>query len=177
MKFKETKGIARNGKEITVRTAIPTDAAGLLKLKLGYIEGTTTIPLYPDEYTNSKEDEAALTERYLKQPNSVFLVAEHNSELIGNIDITGNQRRKLYHTGVVGMGISYEWQNNGIGSLLLYNALEWAKHNSPLTIVWLEVYSNNKIGLQLYANMGFKICGEIKDFFTGADKITMVKYL
>jgi ribosomal protein S18 acetylase RimI-like enzyme len=118
-----------------------------------------------------------MIQRYLDEPNSILLVAEHNGELVGSLDLTGNQRRKLYHTGMIGMGIHNEWQNNGIGTLLLSNCIKWAKENSPLTIVWLEVYSTNTSGRKLYEKTGFQNCGEIKNFFKNADKITMVQHL
>lgn len=163
--------------EILIRTAQEADAEKLLRLKLGYIKNTTSIPLYEHEYTNTPEDEAALIERYQNQENSTLLVAEYNNELIGNIDITGNQRQKLYHTGMIGMGIAHAWQNRKIGSMLLHDAIHWAKEQSPLAILWLEVYSTNMAGRKLYKKFGFEECGIIENFFKEeqpADKITMV---
>jgi RimJ/RimL family protein N-acetyltransferase len=165
-----------DGRTIIVRCANSSDAHNLIELKLSYIKGTTSIPLYEDEYRNTVEQEAALIKRYNDEQNSILLVAECEGRLIGNIDLTGSQRRKLFHTGMVGMGIRYEWQNNGIGSLLLSSTLDWAREHSPITIVWLEVYSDNMAGIRLYEKHGFTMCGEIKNFFGNADKISMIKY-
>jgi ribosomal protein S18 acetylase RimI-like enzyme len=107
-------------------------------------------------------------------------VAEHGNNLIGNIDLTGSQRKKLYHTGMIGMGISYEWQNRKIGSMLMESVLKWAQEASPLSIIWLEVYSTNTPGIRLYEKCGFEQCGHMKNFFmeeNPADKITMINYL
>jgi len=164
-------------KDIIIRPARESDALNLLLLKKGYIKGTTSIPLFADEYKNTAEDEAALIERYINEDNSILLVAEHDGQLIGNLDLTGNQRKKLYHTGMIGMGIANEWQNKGVGRLLMKKALQWAEEASPLTIIWLEVYSTNGGGIRLYEKHGFESCGLIKNFFMDADKITMVKYL
>jgi ribosomal protein S18 acetylase RimI-like enzyme len=165
---------------ITVREAQTDDASQLLALKRGYIEGCTTIPLYIDEYKNDETQERALIARYLAEENSVLLVAEYNGQLIGNLDLTGNQRRKLYHTGMVGMGIANSWQGRGVGSLLMQAALGWAKANDYLKIIWLEVYATNTAGLHLYKKYGFQECGLIKGFVIEqqpVDKITMVQYL
>ena len=167
-------------KQIIIRTAVEGDAANLLHLKKSYIEGSTSIPMYVHEYTNSISEEAALIKRYSGQQNSVLLVAECDGLLIGNLDLTGNQREKLYHTAMLGMGVAAYWQNKKIGSLLIENAIKCAKAEKQLDIVWLEVYSTNTPGRRLYENFGFKECGTIRDFFHDtppADKITMVKHL
>ena len=170
---------AKNGKTITVRTATKRDAAALVALKKGYIKDTTTIPLYEYEYKNTTEQEAELIEKYNTEANSILLVAECEGELIGNIDITGNQRQKLQHTAMLGMGIAYAWQNTGVGSCLIDSALK-AIAQTVVNIVWLEVYASNIAGLKLYEKFGFEKCGVIKDFFNETvliDKITMVKYI
>lgn len=97
------------GYEIVVRTASETDAENLIALKRSYIKDTHSIPLYEDEYKNTPQQETGLIKRYHSEQNSVLLVAEHNNVLIGNLDITGNQRRKLFHTGMIGMGIANAW--------------------------------------------------------------------
>ncbi len=167
------------GYEIVVRTASETDAENLIALKKNYIKGTHSIPLYEDEYKNTPQQETELIKRYHSEQNSVLLVAEHNNVLIGNLDITGNQRRKLFHTGMIGMGIANAWQNRKIGSMLMQEALDWAAA-SPLEILWLEVYSTNLAGIKLYEKYGFEKCGLMKDFFREeikTDKVTMIKYI
>lgn len=167
------------GKEVIIRTANEDDAFNLIDLKKSYIRNTTSLPLHEFEYTNTLQQESEWISKYIENTNCLLLLAEHEGKLIGNLDLTGNQRKKLYHTGMIGMGVAPEWQNMQIGSLLMEHTLKWA-FNSPLSIVWLEVYSTNKRGLKLYEKFGFQTCGTIRDFFREdkpADKITMVKYL
>jgi ribosomal protein S18 acetylase RimI-like enzyme len=170
-----------DGKEITVREARPEDALQLIDLKKSYIRGTRSIPMYEFEYKNDIQQEKDLIQRYADQQNSILLVAEHGNTLIGNIDLTGNTRKKMFHTGMIGMGVAYEWQNKKIGSFLMEMVLAWAKEHSPLTVIWLEVYATNEPGILLYKKFGFEEAGFIKNFFLEedgpADKITMVKYI
>ncbi|SFQ53775.1 GNAT family N-acetyltransferase [Flavobacterium akiainvivens] len=166
--------------DITIREAKPEDALNLLNLKKSYIEGSVSIPLYIDEYKNGEAEERTLIERYLNEQNSMLLVAEHNGRLIGNLDLTGNQRRKMFHTAMLGMGIAYDWQGKGVGSLLMQAAVNWASKNEHLKIIWLEVYHTNIAGLKLYEKYGFEQCGIMKNFVIEAqpvDKIAMVLYL
>lgn len=178
MKMNSVTRFTKDGKEIIIREADENDALQLIELKKSYIRNTTSIPLYEYEYRNDIQMEKEWIGKF-REANSILLVAEHANKLIGNLDLTGNQRKKLYHTGMIGMGIANEWQNRKIGSMLMESALTWAIE-SPLSIVWLEVYSTNKAGCKLYKKFGFEECGIIKGFFkeeNPADKITMVKYL
>lgn len=181
MKIKPVIRFTTDGKEILIRKATEDDALNLIELKKSYIRDTRSLPLYEFEYKNDIQMEKDLIKRLnTEEENSLLLVAEHGNNLIGNIDLNGNQRKKLFHTGMIGMGIANEWQNRKIGSFLMESTLEWAAKDSPLKIVWLEVYSTNTGGRRLYERSGFTECGLIKDFFNEeepADKITMVKYL
>lgn len=173
--------ISKNGLNITVRAGRMTDADALLQLKLGYIRNTTTIPLFEDEYKNSFINEETKIQKYIEEKNSHLLVAEYEGELIGNIDLKGSQRRKLFHTAMIGMGLSYEWQGLGIGTILLKEMTKFAIENEYLEILQLDVYDTNLAGKRLYINLGFEECGRIKGFFKEGDKqidnVQMVKYL
>ncbi len=164
------KYTTKSGKEITIRTAMAEDAQALLALKLDYLENTKTIPLYQNEYPNEVELESQLIKRLEAEKNSVLLLAEVDNKLIGNIDLNGNQRIKLFHTGVVGMGISEEWRGDGVGSALLDAVIKWSEVNPFISLLWLEVYDSNEAGKALYAKMGFKECGRIQNFFCEDDK-------
>lgn len=166
--------------EITVRHATLKDAAALITLKKGYINETTSIPLYVYEYTNSVAQEQEWIDKFIMQDNSALFVAEYNGLLIGNLDLSGSPRQKLAHTAMLGMGVAWNWQNKKVGSLLMDAAMEWASKNSLLDLIWLEVYATNAAGRRLYQNFGFEACGIMRNFFkedAPVDKITMVKYL
>ena len=169
------------GKTIKIREAIIEDAQDLLDLKRGYITNTTTLPWTIDEYPPNKSKEEEIIRKYANSLNSILLVAKFENKLIGNIDLTGSERIKMSHTAMLGMGIDRKWRNQGVGSALIKCALDWALQNSNLTIIWLDVYSSNDLGLNLYFNSGFKECGRINNFFKEGDgyidKIQMVKHL
>lgn len=177
MTFKKKKYIIKNGQELVVRIPSENEAQALIDLKLNYIRDTTTIPLQVDEYQNSEIEERQLIRKYAESKNSILLIATIASVFVGNIDLTGNERQKMLHTGMIGMGIKENYRNLGIGTYLMKETIKWAKKNSPLEIIWLEVYANNDLGLGLYKKMGFKVSGKIENFFKEGnsyyDKIQM----
>lgn len=180
MKFKQRYLTTKSGKKILIRLPNISEAQQLLDLKLSYIKGSVSIPMYPDEYLDL-EGEKELISNYEQSKNGILLVAEWNGELIGNIDLTGGTRRKMFHTGMIGMGNKSEWRNQGVGGHLLKSVLDWAKESSELKTIWLEVYATNEPGIALYEKMGFIKCGEIPEFFKEnggyVSKITMYQNL
>jgi len=164
-KFQAKEVVLKNGVSIVIKAPSIEEAGKLIALKRDYIMNTTTIPMVLDEYPNDPEKEKTLISKYNSSKNSVLLVAEFENKLIGNIDITGNQRTKMFHTAMLGMGIKEAWRNKGLGRALIESALLWTKNHSNLEIVWLNVYSSNELGLNLYLNTGFNICGKLEGFF------------
>jgi len=167
----------KSGSDVKLRIATVSEAQKLLDLKRSYIKNTTSIPLTLDEYPNDLEHEMKLIEKYNKSQNSLLLVAEYNDDFIGNIDLTGSERSKMSHTGMIGMGVKEEWRNQGLGKSLIEAVINWARQNAELELLWLDVYASNMLGTNLYKNTGFRVSGVIEDFFKVedgyADKIQM----
>lgn len=172
MQYSNKKSIykSKNKLNITIRYAEKRDAESLLNLKLAYLRNTKTIPLFEDEYKNTISQEEMLIEKLIEEKNSCLFVAEYNDRLIGNIDLAGNQRRKLFHTAVLGMGIAEDWQGLGIGTMLITHALLWSNTNHFLEIIMLEVYDSNEAGKALYDKVGFETCGKIQNYFKEEDQ-------
>lgn len=145
----------KNGARITLRPAIPDDAAGLIHTIRSYVADSDYLLLTPEEFQPDIEQERAWIRSFQTSSNSLLLLAFNGDDLIGNIDLTGSPRHKLRHTAVVGMGMLREWRGQGLGTTLLQQAITWARHNPQLEQLWLQVYHNNEAGLALYRKCGF----------------------
>ena len=165
MNFKAKTYKLKNEKSINIRTPLIGEALELINLKRSYIQNTTTIPMYLEEYPIDCEKEKKIISEYEERDNCLLLIAEYNGEFIGNIDLTGSERLKMYHTGMIGMGIKEQWRNLGLGKILINSVIEWAKKYSKIELVWLDVYSSNELGFNLYLNTGFIKSGIMKGFF------------
>lgn len=155
----------KNRKLVQIRQAELNDAENLLNCIKAYIPQSDFIPKLPQEITLTIEQERDCINSFLINKNSLLLIAKYNNEIIGNIDLTGNQRKLMEHTAIIGMGILKEYRNTGLGTALLSNIIEWAKQNEILELIWLQVYTENTAALTLYKKMGFLENGIIKNFF------------
>lgn len=167
----------KNLKEVTLRSATIEDAEKLLKTVKSYIADSPYIPKKVSEITITVSQEADWINSFIQKDNSLLLVAEYEGELVGNIDLTGHSRVFMEHTAVIGMGMLQEWRALGLGTALMEQAIAWAKENSILELLWLQVYSENKVGIHLYKKMNFSEQGVLKKYFkhhgTYYDNLTM----
>lgn len=155
----------KNGKTVLIRQAEVADAQHLLDCVKKYIPQSEYIPKLEQEIIITVEQEREWINSFLIHNNSLLLVAEYDNQVIGNIDLTGNRRKVMEHTAVIGMGMLKEWRNSGLGTALLDTAIEWARQNPVLELIWLQVYTSNKAALHLYRKMGFEENGIMKSFF------------
>jgi len=170
MKF-ETKQITlKNRETVIIRQAEVSDAENLLNCIKTYIPTSNYIPKLESEIKLTVDQEKEWINSFLIYDNSLLLVAEYEGKIIGNIDLTGNHRKIMEHTAVIGMGMLHEWQHIGLGTALLSAIIKWAKNNPILELIWLQVYTENESGLNLYKKMGFTENGIIKIFFKQDDK-------
>lgn len=164
-KFRAETIELKNKKLITIRQAEIGDAEKLLGCIKQYIPQSEYIPKLEQEITLTIEQEKEWINSFLTNENSLLLIAEYGNEIIGNIDLTGNRRKIMEHTAVIGMGMLREWRNLGLGTALLKSIIQWAKENPLLELIWLQVYTENVSGLNVYRKMGFEDNGIIKNFF------------
>jgi RimJ/RimL family protein N-acetyltransferase len=95
---------------------------------------------------------------YAASESSVFLVADIQGQIIGDLTCNGGSRRATRHSAMLGMSIDREWRNKGIGSLLMTNAIEWAR-NAGISRIELYVFARNQVAIHLYEKFGFVVEG------------------
>ena len=177
-KFENIEILLKNKKVVTIRQAEIRDTENLLNTINKYIPQSEFIPKLEEEINLTIEQEEEWINYFLTHDNSLLLVAEYENNIIGNIDLTGNRRKVMAHTAVIGMGLLKEWRNIGLGTALITAIIEWSKKNPILELIWLQVYSENELGIGLYHKMGFIESGVVKNFFKHNDgyfdNLTMV---
>lgn len=165
IKFNPVKVRLKNSREVRIRNAETYDAEKLLKTVKEYVNDSDYIPKLFEEIKITVEQEEDWINSFIQKENSLLLIAEFEGRIIGNLDITGNSREIMQHTAVIGMGILTEWRNSGLGTELLKHSIQWAKENPILELLWLQVYTENTLGLHLYRKMEFIENGIIKNYF------------
>lgn len=96
----------------------------------------------------------------------MFLIAEIDGEIIGNLTFRGGQRPRIAHVGEFGISILKKYWGLNIGEFMITYLLEWAKETKEVRKIDLRVRSDNGRAISLYKKMGFEEQGLFKrDFF------------
>lgn len=90
------------------------------------------------------------------------LLAWHQGRLLGALTLEREPRQKVRHIAhLVGMMVSPEAQGQGVGRVLLMQALRMLREDKSLGLVTLSVTSSNAAGVRLYASCGFERYGQL----------------
>ena len=143
-----------------IREARPADAAALICFvnRLAEEPGID-LPLAPGEFDYTVAQERKFIADCAAADNSLFLVAEASGAIIGALDCKGGKRKAQRHAVTLGMSVSREWRNRGVGRALLTRAIEWARGTGIVTRIELSVYARNVAAIHLYESSGFVVEG------------------
>ncbi|MFN8455803.1 MAG: GNAT family N-acetyltransferase [Anaerolineae bacterium] len=145
---------------VVIRTAQPSDAANLITyIKEFLSEPNLHLPLTSAEFTITITEEQQLLAEFAAADNSVALLAEVDSQIVGELNLKGGKRQATRHTALLGISVRQGWRGRGVGSALLAQAIEWARGSGVITRLELYVYVRNEAAIHLYQKFGFEIEG------------------
>lgn len=153
-----------------IRNAANSDARALIALIVEVLhEPEVNIPLAPDEFTFTPEEERARIEELTSSPRARWLVAEDGGELAGELTIKPvSTRRALAHVATLGLSVRRQFRRRGVGRALMSEAMAWAP-TAGFTRVELQVYARNSAAIALYEQHGFELEGRRRRFIREGD--------
>lgn len=158
--------ILSNGKKVIIRKAKKEDAEELIKFINVISYESDFLTFEPGELKLTKELEESIIEEYYNSDNKLFLVAEIEGEIIGNLSFKGGSRQRLKHTGEFGISVKKEYWNMGIASQLIKELIEWVKASKIIKKINLKVREDNECAINLYRKFGFIEEGKVsKEFY------------
>lgn len=143
---------------ITIRTAIPDDAAAFLALRQQVDNETRFMMFEPGERQTTVEQERERLINVAKADNKQTFLAEDDGQLIGWLWANGGDFRRNHHMVHIVIGILEAYTGRGIGKQLFEVCEQWAREKN-LHRLELTVMTHNVRGIALYKKMGFEIEG------------------
>jgi len=146
---------------ITLRPAVPEDAAPLRALRL---EGLARHPwaFASDDVTaaqESVEDWARRIAQYAAENTGVIYVAAGGDELLGMVGVfCGNKLKTRHGAWIYGVYVREAWRGLHIAEALLNGCVAWARAQR-LVVVKLGVATINTPAIRCYARCGFAVYG------------------
>ncbi|MHA1776079.1 MAG: GNAT family N-acetyltransferase [Promethearchaeota archaeon] len=94
------------------------------------------------------------------QPDSIYLVAKYEDQLVGNIYALPRTEDLLNHISLLSYQVHPEYQRRGIGTLLMESLLQKIRdENSNIQILFAEVLQENIASIKLLKKFSFSPAG------------------
>ncbi|EHK2348077.1 GNAT family N-acetyltransferase [Clostridium perfringens] len=106
--------------------------------------------------SNKDDEEELIKEKIINRgKNQYWYVAEENGKVIGLGILMNHCNLRRKHVGVITLMVNSDYQNKGVGSLLMDKLINLSK---SLNIIRLElcVFRDNYKAINLYKKFGFK---------------------
>ena len=145
--------------DLLIREAEVEDATELIALldQIGHESSFTSLD--ENGIAMSESEMQRFINKQAQSDNQITLLAYLNEELAGVINITADQRRRVRHIGDIFLGIKKAYWGNGLGSILMEEAIEWTQLSGSIRRLQLTVQKRNLAAVHLYKKMGFIIEG------------------
>ena len=156
MKFEPVEKVLKNGARVLIREAVKKDAAALLQAVATYLTESKNLISTIEEFNHTISQQERWIQQLSENSNSILLVALYKGKIIGNIDLKGETRKRIKHNALLGIGILSNWQNLGLGKMMLECVTGWAKKNPAIENIWLNVFENHTTAIRLYEQIAFK---------------------
>lgn len=149
---------------VLIREAQPEDSAAFIAyLRRIFAEPGINLITEVDEFSPTVESESRIIRDMARADNSLFLVAEAENQIIGQLTLEGARRRNVRHSAMLGITVAKEWRGQGIGRRLIEYAVRWAREGGILTRIELHVFARNEGAVHLYEECGFVREGRRRD--------------
>jgi len=154
-----------NNEKVLIRKVKKSDAKALIEY-LNVIGGESDFLTFGrDQFGRSIEQEEEYIENALKKDNGLFIIAEVNGKVVGNLNFSGGTRQRNAHVGEFGVSILKEYWENGIGEELIKYLINWSKDSGLIRKINLRARTDNTRGISLYKRLGFLEEGLLKRDF------------
>lgn len=163
-----------NAAGVTIRPAGEADLAPFFAYLDDHLRdnGTNGTPLFQPVAPGQPRLPAGLRIAFIKgiavptgQPGwrRLWLAIDPYGEIAGHVDLRGRPEPAATHRAMLGMGVHRVWRRRGLGRLLLGTAAGWARVDTNIAWIDLEVLSDNLPACELYARAGFSTVARVAD--------------
>ena len=142
--------------EITLREAVPSDAADLLVVSRQIAKETDFLIM--DEAGLGLEEDLLSVQlaNLFESENNLLLLALANEKIVGMASVKAAPEYTVAHIGEIGISVLREFWGIGLGTALLDEVIEWSEGTTALRRLELTVQKRNERAIHLYQKFGFE---------------------
>lgn len=144
-----------SGEIVVIRRATKADANAILIFIDVISHESDFLTFGQGEFEITLEQEENFIDTISRQDNSLFLIAEIDGIVIGNLTFMAGGRPRIAHVGEVAISILKNYWNNGLGTYLMDFFIHWCRQSRTIKKINLRVRTDNFPAIHLYKKLGF----------------------
>ncbi len=147
---------------IVIREASHLDARGVLDFARDLSRSDDQKPLQPIKpLYHNQQQEHWFIKQISDNNNALMLVAEAIStgQLIAVLTCENPPHPTKRHIVRMDMAVRHAWRGRGLSSLLVEEAIRWAKRHDEIRRIEIEVLAENANAVAMYTRLGFRVEG------------------
>lgn len=148
---------------IEIRKAVRQDAEAMLVYMKQIGGESDNLTFGAEGLPVSIQEEEAYIAGMEQSCDDVIVIAVDQGRIVGDASLNRLPRR-MCHRGDLGIAVVKAYWNQGVGSLLLSEIIDFARKNQ-FDIIELQVRSDNLPAIHLYEKFGFRKFGTHPAFF------------
>lgn len=161
----------KSGKELILRYPRLSDAEGLMHYINRIIDENVFILIQTHVTLENETEYVKQCIQAIEKKDAVYIYAVEGDQVVGAVDVR-RERDKMSHVGLLGITISKEYRGQGLGKILIEEALRQAKSELGLRMVHLTCFAKNAPAIALYNKVGFTEYGRFPEALKKDDAYT-----
>lgn len=154
---------------ILIDTATDSDALEVVEMYRRVLAEGRWFMTYEDEFMGTETWQAKVIREWNSESNSRFLVARLKRTIVGAMSITGGNKDRTKHVGLIEVFVDQSFRGLGVGRSLMEAGIFWAEQNPILHKLALHVFEDNERAVEMYRRLGFGVEGRLVDEFQDRD--------
>lgn len=182
MIFETKERILKDNTKVILRSPVLEDAKALLDFMRVTAAETDFLLSSGEDFNKATVENEEQWIKSHTEGDACIILAFKDGRIIGNCGMEFKRNSKAKHRGNIGITISKEYWNKGLGTILFEEMIEIARKRPDTEQIELGVIDQNNRAKHLYEKFGFKETGKIPHALklpdgTYYDEIMMTMYL
>lgn len=149
----------KDGSALHVREANWQDAERIIQYVKAVGDESENLTFTSKDFNKTISEEVKIINDYQKTPNKIFIIAEADGQIVGQLDVAASHKPRLYHVGEFGISVRKSHWGLGVGAALMQSMVDWAKQTGIIRKLNLMVRADNEKAQGLYKKFGFEYEG------------------
>jgi putative acetyltransferase len=150
---------AANGASVTLKTLETDHAVEALHYLDAVRKSTLGLNLSPEDPLPTVQSEREWIAAQIEAAGNLHLAAWADGRIVGMCGAHAPTGVRTRHAATVGISLLPDWRSRGLGERMMKTLIKWAKAQERITVLRLEVFTDNPAALALYRKLAFEASG------------------